>query len=223
MDDGATSAGAADGFYKLAYFDELARRVLARTAPVHYRRATSAEDRTAIFRLRYQAVIDRGWARPADLPDGLERDDDDDRAHFVGGWDGATLVAAARLIFPAPGMPLPVERVFGVEVAPRDRVAHVDRIAVARAHSDAGSRLLLGLIAATWLEMRARGAHVWVGIDSPGTLRLYRRLGFAMKTLGPPRRYWDEERYPVRADPATDPWSPTARLLAELQGATATR
>jgi N-acyl-L-homoserine lactone synthetase len=221
MDDGAASTGAANGVHGLERFDELARRILARTAPVRYRTATSAAERAAIFRLRYQAVIDRGWARPDDLPDGLERDEDDDRALLVGGWDGKTLVAAARLIFPASGIRLPVERVFGVEVAPRDRVAHVDRITVARARSDAGSRLLVGLIAATWLEMRAHGAHVWVGIDSPGTLRLYRRIGFAMTILGPPRRYWDEDRYPVRFDPATDPSTLSPRLLLDRQGTAA--
>jgi hypothetical protein len=181
--------------------DALAESYLARLAPIRFATALSEADRNDVFHLRYRAVIARGWARPCDFPDSLERDADDDRSVLIGGWDGPTPVAAARMIFPVVGERLPIETIFDIDVEPRGRVVHVDRITVDRSHSDHASRFLLGLIARCWLEMRSSGFHIWAGIDSPGMLRLYRRLGFEMTILGPARRYWDEDRFPVRFDP----------------------
>jgi N-acyl-L-homoserine lactone synthetase len=96
---------------------------------------------------------------------------------------------------------LPVESIFGIEVEPRGRVVHVDRIAVDRSRRHRESRVLLGLLMQCWLEMRRRGYHVWAGIESAGMVRLLRRLGFEMTILGPPRHYWGEDRVPIRFDP----------------------
>jgi len=186
---------------RAAQLDQLARLAIARVAPVRYEVARSAAAREAVYRLRHRAVVERGWAAPDDLSDGLERDGDDERAVLIGGWDGEDLVAAARMIFPAPARRLPVEAIYDLVVEPDGQVVHVDRVTVARVHSDPGSRVLLGLIGRCWLEMRERGYHVWAGIDSAGTIRLYRRLGFGVTILGPAQRYWDEDRYPVRFDP----------------------
>jgi N-acyl-L-homoserine lactone synthetase len=187
----------------LTNLDSVADAIVARLAPLRYAIAASEAQREDVFRLRYRAVIDRGWACSDDLPDGMERDDDDNRAVLIGAWVGTKPVAAARMIFPAPSQPLPVEVTFGIDIEPRGQVVQVDRITVDRAYRSRNSRLLLGLIARCWLEMRQRGFHVWAGTDSPGMLRLYRRLGFDMTVLGPARRYWGEDRFPVRFDPAT--------------------
>jgi hypothetical protein len=187
----------------LARLDAIAASLLSALAPVRYAIATSESERDDVFRLRYRAVIDRGWLQPEDLPDGVERETDDDRAVLVGAWEGTAPVAAARMIFPTNGERLPVETAFDIDVLPRGKVVHVDRMTVDRGSRDRGSRLLLGLIACCWLAMRERGYHIWAGIDSPGMLRLYRRLGFEMTVLGPARHYWGEERFPVRFDPAT--------------------
>lgn len=186
---------------RTAQLDNLARLSIARAAPVQYDVATSPSSKEATYRLRYQAVMEREWAKPADLPGGLEYEDDDQRAVPIGGWIGEKLVASARMIFPAPGHRLPVEVLYDLVIEPRDRVVQVDRVIVARSHSDSGSRILMGLFARCWLEMRSRGFHIWAGVDSPGMVRLYRRFGFDVTILGEARVYWDEERYPVRFDP----------------------
>jgi hypothetical protein len=188
----------------LAALDSVTARLVARAAPIRYAIAATEDERRDVFRLRYRAVIDRGWARPEDLPDGLERDADDDRAVLVGAWDGTSPVAAARLIFPSADAQLPVEALFGLIVEPRGRVVHVDRITVDHARGDRDSRLLLGLVSFCWLEIRKRGFRICAGIDSPSIMRYYRRLGLEMTILGPPRSYWGEERFPVRFDPAGD-------------------
>jgi hypothetical protein len=202
--------------HRRANLDHLARLAIARVAPVRYGVAGSDSAREAVYRLRHRAVVERGWATPDDLCGGLERDEDDERAVLIGGWDGDELVAAARLIFPAPARRLPVEAVYDLVVEPRGQVVHVDRVTVARERSDSGSRVLLGLIGRCWLEMREHGFHVCAGIDSAGTIRLYRRLGFAVTVLGPARRYWDEERYPVRFDPTAEVATIRGRHVAAI-------
>jgi hypothetical protein len=199
-DEADASAAVAVGD-RPSQLDSLARLAIARAAPVRFGIAESVAEREAVFRLRHRAVMERGWAAPEELPDGIEREADDERAVLIGGWLGEELVAAARLIFPAPGQRLPVEAVYDLVVEPPGQVVHVDRVTVARAHSDPASRVLFGLIGRCWLEMRGRGFQVGAGIESAGTIRLYRRLGFEATILGPAQRYWDEERYPVRFDP----------------------
>ena len=55
--------------------------------PVHARRA-SPDDRSTAYRIRALASVSAGWARPGDFPDGMERDEFDDVAVHVLGWDG---------------------------------------------------------------------------------------------------------------------------------------
>ena len=58
----------------LALADGLASRIVGVAAPILFSVAQSDSDRLAVYRLRYQVIIQRGWAQPEDLPDGLERD-----------------------------------------------------------------------------------------------------------------------------------------------------
>jgi hypothetical protein len=196
----------------LVRLDAIAGSFLAALAPIRYAVASSDSECEQVFRLRFRAVIDRGWLKPEDLPGGIERETDDDRAVLVGAWDGTTPVAAARLIFPVDGQRLPVETAFGLDLTPYDMAVQVDRMTVDRAFRDRGSRLLLGLIARCWLEIRARGFHIWTGIDSPGMFRLYRKLGFEATILGPSRTYWGEDRFPILCDPV----AAAPALLAHL-------
>jgi hypothetical protein len=187
----------------LTLLDDVAAALVARVLPIRCAVASTEGQREETFRLRYRAVVDRGWARPVDLPVGLERDADDERAILVGAWEGTNLLATARMIFPDPAYRLPVESAFDLVVEPVGRVVSVDRITVDRSFSDAGSRLLLGLVAFCWLESRKRGFQIWAGTHSPGAIRLYRRLGFEVTILGPSRVHWGEERFPVRFDPTS--------------------
>jgi N-acyl-L-homoserine lactone synthetase len=182
--------------------DQWASKLIRAVDPIRFHVATRRAARECLFRLRYHAVIERGWARPEDFTDHLETDAYDARAVHVGGWNGPDAVATARLIFPHPKRPLPVEEIFDLRIEPQGSVVHVDRFTVARRHSEGTHRLFLALIGRCWLEMRARGLHLGAGIDSLAMLRLYRRLGFSVSILGPPRHYWAEDRYPVLFEPA---------------------
>jgi N-acyl-L-homoserine lactone synthetase len=200
---------AADPQTVLDRLDGLAGDLIARVAPRRFGLVQAAAEREAIYRLRYQVVVERGWAAPDDLLDGRELDDYDEGAEYVAGWDGPTLVAAARLVFPIAGRRLPTEAAFDLRIEPFGAVVNVDRLIVARSSSDGGHRMLRALVARCWLEIRRRGFHVWAGIDSSSMLRLYRRLGFAVTVLGPPRPYWGQDRYPVCFDPLSAtvlPW-----------------
>lgn len=184
----------------LTVMDEIARGFIARAAPVRYSVARSPEELDAIFRLRYEVIVAQGWADSSDFPDGRERNADDARAVHLAGWDGSNVAVSARLIFPSPDHRLPTEEVFGLDVEPRGQVVNVDRLIVAPAYSGRQHRLLLGLLGQTWLTARAGGCNVWVGIDSPGMIRLYRVLGFEGTALAPARLFWGEERVPFRFD-----------------------
>lgn len=181
--------------------DVIAARFVAHAKPVRFTLATSPTEREAIYRLRASVIIEREWADPATLPDGIERDQYDDRAVHVAGWDGDALVATARLVFPTPGSLLPVEEHFHVTPDPLAGSVNVDRLIVARDASDPGHRLLNGITARCWLELRARGYSVAVGVLTPAIFRLYQQLGWRLTPLGPARWYWGEERIPYRLDP----------------------
>jgi N-acyl-L-homoserine lactone synthetase len=201
MDDSTTDSPT-PGEGPLARLVNLAAAVVRRVEPLRYEVARADAEREAIYRLRHRVVMERGWARPEDLPDGIERDGWDDGAVHVGGWNGDELVACARLVFPSPDRRLPVEAVFDLTLEGVERVVHVDRLIVARGVSEHGHRALMGLVAFCWLETHARGRDVWTGIDSRLTIRLYRAIGFEVEVIGPGRRYWNEERFPVRFDTA---------------------
>lgn len=188
----------------LTPLDEVASLLVARAAPVQFRVAATAAERKEVFHLRYRAVVDRGWATPEAFPDAEERDAYDDQAVHIGGWGESGLVAAARLLFPDSDRRFPVEEYFGTTIEPRGSVVHVDRITIARGADEGDSKLLLALIARCWQKMRFRGFHQWAGIASPSMVRLYRRLGFDVTTLGPAKLYWGQERFPLFFDPACD-------------------
>jgi N-acyl-L-homoserine lactone synthetase len=173
---------------------------------VRFAIAETPEERRQLHRLRCRTAVERGWAQADDFVDGIETDAYDERAVHVGGWDGRDVVAAGRLVFPVAGFRLPVEELFDLELAGRERIVHVDRLCVAREYGDGGHRVFRGLIGRCWLEARRRGFQLCTGIGSQAMLRLYRRLGLTVVPLAPPRRYWNEDRVPILFNP-----SPTAR------------
>jgi N-acyl-L-homoserine lactone synthetase len=184
----------------LERIDAVTRRVRDAARPVTFR-AAEAEERRAVFGLRARVVIERGWLSPSELPEGLERDRFDEAAMLVGGWLETTLVAAARLIWPGSpdGSPLAAE--FGIELPASYGIVHVDRICVAREHSDSSSRLAMALMCACWLECRTRGYCVVSGLNTAEVIRLYRRFGFTVQVIGDAKTYFGEERFPVLLDP----------------------
>ena len=185
---------------RLQKADELSRSLVASAAPLHFAVAHSPEERDAIFRLRYQIVTERGWARPEDFPDGRERDEYDDPAIHIGAWDGATLAAASRVVLPSPSLVLPTERAFEVAVEPRGQVVDMGRQIVSRSYGSMQHQVFAALLAKTWLEMHARGYARVCGDFTPAVTRLYRLMGFEVNQIGPARKFWGEDRFPIVVD-----------------------
>ncbi len=163
-----------------------------------------------MFRLRYRITLERGWRRPEDMPDGLERDAyDDEHAAQIAGWDGDVLAACARVVYPVPGKPLPTEAAFGIVAEPAGRVADAGRLIVAPEYRGGGHAILGGLSASIWIAMSRRG-YRWVAVAiSERMIELSRSLGFEVKRLGPPREHWGDLRVPALMS-APDPgaWRP---------------
>jgi N-acyl-L-homoserine lactone synthetase len=181
--------------------DALASSFVRDGAPVAFRRAASPDEVHQVHRLRYRTVIERGWATPADHPEGIETDEFDEGALQFVAVDGPTVIGSCRLVLPQLGRPLPVEAFFDISLQPQGEVAHVDRALVVPASRSRDGRVFAGLIGRTWLELRERGFSAGSGMVSRGILRLYRRLGVELEVLGPPRRVWGEDRVPVRFGP----------------------
>jgi N-acyl-L-homoserine lactone synthetase len=198
---------------RLAWLDRVAEQLLARAAPVAFRVAEAPREREAVFRLRCQTVVDEGWADASAFPDGLERDAYDAGALHVAGWEGDTLAACARLVFPEPGQPLPTEREFELRVEPAGGVVDVGRGIVAPAYRGQDHTVFAALLAGCWVEVRARGFHRLCGTASAHRLERYRQLGLPLRVLGPSRLVWGEERYPLYLDGLE--FAELARMAAE--------
>jgi N-acyl-L-homoserine lactone synthetase len=182
-----------------AIADRVAQKVVA-AVPYRLAAAESEIERGAIFRLRYRTVIEMGWAEPAQLPEGVERNDDDEDAIHIGAWDGDELVGTARTVLPREGVALPLPREFGLEIDSPEIVEVGRLVIVPRLRGDAGHALVMALFGQAWLEMRARGFNQLISAVPPRRVDVYRSLGFTIIELGPTREHWGEERIPVRFD-----------------------
>src|SRR5918912_1022619 len=108
-----------------------------------------------------------------------------------------------RVVLPAPGLRLPVEDAFGVEVEPRGSVVEAGRLVIAPEHrGDPAHRIWGALFARAWLTVRGLGFSLLCGAASSGMVERLRVLGLPFEVIGPARRYWGERRVPVRLDPA---------------------
>jgi hypothetical protein len=174
--------------------DGLVTRMLS-ISPFDYRVAADDAEREVAFRLRGSAVLERGWNTAADLSGGMERDEYDDRAVHVIGWDGDVAMSTGRVVLP-PG--LPTEEACGIVVEPRGEVVDVGRMCVARSHQSLEHAAFIGLMCRLYLVMREHGFSFACGMMSPPARILVRHLGLTLEVLGPERTYWNESRAPVR-------------------------
>lgn len=189
----------------VARVDAIASAVVARAVPARFGVAVTPEEMEAVYRLRYRVVVAQGWALPAALPHGLERDADDAGAVQVVGWDGGHPVATARLVLPAGGRRLPTEVAFDLDLPGRERLVDVGRACVTPAGREASHRLFWGLLGQVWLEMRRLGYEESCVAVEPELARAYARWGLSVVALGPPRSHWGAPRYPARISPARSP------------------
>jgi N-acyl-L-homoserine lactone synthetase len=183
-----------------AITDAIAAHFIASAAPIHFSVAQSPSELEAAYRLRYEVVIDQGWARPEKFLSGLEQDVYDAQAVHLLGWDDQKAVATTRLVFPTTGKLLPTELEFELSVEPRGKVVDGARAIVARAYSDYQHRIFAGLLGYTWFEIQARGLCYLCAAAAPAMIRLCRGIGYHITVLGPARQYWGEKRYPIRFD-----------------------
>jgi hypothetical protein len=183
--------------HRAARLDAAAHHMLQRLAPISFRIAATPPEREAAFRLRYDAVIRQGWRTADDMPEGIEWEPDDDVAHHLVGWLDERPIANLRILYPQPGVPFPVEKVFGIELPPGSNVVQVDRMCVDPSYSRRPSELFMGLLCAGWLEFRQQGYLAVVGFDSVAMIRLHRLLGMNFFPLSEPGLYWGEERVPT--------------------------
>jgi hypothetical protein len=194
--------------------DALITRMLARS-PFDYRVADGDSEREIAYRLRGGAVLDRGWCTASDLPGGMERDEYDDRAIQVIGWDGDVAMSTGRVVLP-PG--LPTEEACGIVVEPRGGVVDVGRMCVAPSHQSLEHAAFIGLMCRLYLVMRERGYRFACGMMSPPARAMMGLFGLQLEILGPERTYWNEPRAPVRFSLMS-----AARLVAGSQDQLADR
>lgn len=186
----------------LAALDQLSRGFIGSIDALRFDVAHDDSEREAVYRLRYQTVIQRGWAQPGDIPDGMEHDPYDEVAIHIVGWDGHRLAATSRLVLPGGGLALPTEEAFHLRVEPHGQVVDMGRQIVAHEYSSIKHKVFAALLAKTWLEIRANGYSLVCGDFSPAMTRLYRIMGFDVKELGPAQSFWGEDRTPIMVNVA---------------------
>jgi N-acyl-L-homoserine lactone synthetase len=186
----------------LAIVDNLSRDFIESLGILRFDIARDESQKELAYRLRYQTIIERGWAQPGEIPDGMERDHYDEKAIHIVGWDGNKLATTSRIVLPKEGLILPTEEVFRIQVEPRRQVADMGRQIVAREYSSIKHKVFAALLARTWLEIRTHGYSLVCGDFTPAMMRLYRIMGFDVKQLGPAQPFWGEERFPILVDVA---------------------
>ena len=180
--------------------DRLAAEAVAAAAPVRIAIAASPAERDAVYRLRYQHVIQADWAMPEELPNEREQDGFDARAVHIVASSGDQAVGTCRLVFPDPGERLPVEVVFELVAEPLRSAPTLDRLLVEAGHR--GGAVTSALLARAWQELRRRGFESASAIATEPVMRLLRGIGLELTVLGGPRMYWGEERYAVLCAPS---------------------
>lgn len=179
----------------LQILDQVARRFMQLNDGIHYQIAQTPAEFEAVFRLRYRTVIEKGWAKPDDYPDGLERDSfDDDRTHQMMALKDDDLVGTGRVVLPSPDRPLPAEEAFNVVIEPHLQVVDVGRAIVEMPYQSIHQQIFLGLMGYSWVLARERGYCELCGAVTPGMMRLYRMIGFHVDTITSYQPYWGETR-----------------------------
>jgi len=184
--------------HRASVADRLSERVLRSLAPLSFETATAPSDVKAALRMRYECAVEMGWIRPDELPEGLERDEHDERARLILCRDGQSLAGTIRVVPPDFDGVLPIERALDIRVDRPGEEAEAGRLVVARSHrGDPSHAVLVGLFSACWAESRALGYDRLVSFIPEKLVELYRRLGVLIEVLGPPRLHWGQERMPV--------------------------
>ena len=188
----------------LRELEHVALELTSSIAPLRIGLAREAADLDAMFALRAGEIVERGWAPPASMPDGRDRDEYDDDAVHIAVFDTGKVVGACRLLLPSPHRLLPIERDFDLRLEPRGRVVQWSRLVLARAHrGDPQHRLAMACFAALWLQTTRHGFDACAGAIAKPMLELYRVIGMDFRVLAAPRMVDGELRYPALSSAAT--------------------
>lgn len=178
----------------------IASKMVTSATPLIFRVAQLPGEQNKIFRLRYETVVQMGWADVSAFPDGIERDEYDSKAIHLAGWDGETLACTARLILPSPTRRLPTEDAFNLDIEPRGSVVDCSRLIVAPPYRASEHRIFLGLLGAIWLEACRAGFLRICGIQSEAITGLFEKNGIQVLRLAPSRDYFGDSRHPILLD-----------------------
>jgi len=147
------------------------------------------------YRLRYQVYcLERGFLRPDDYPDQMERDEFDRVALHVGVVDQEqALVATARLVkVGLAGLPLfrhcRIDAYEDELYCETNRVAEVSRLCTSRCASGRQSTrksVALGLYRAIYQASKRHDITHWVAAMEPSLQRRLGSIGVPFKTAGP--------------------------------------
>ena len=189
----------------LRRLDHLTEQVIASLEPLSFETVESATDLDAVYRMRYQCVVEQGWANPEDFPDGRERDASDSVATTIVCRDGDAIAGTVRMIPPGPEGVLPSERHFGFRLEPPGRAVESGRLVIGSNYrGGAGHPVLAGLFSRCWLEARQAGYDRVIALIPSKLIAVYRDLGVRVIELATPGLHWGQERTPVEIDGAED-------------------
>ncbi|MCP4083951.1 MAG: GNAT family N-acetyltransferase [Actinomycetia bacterium] len=154
----------------------------------------------ALRAVRARVYLEEGFLEENELVDGLDVDDDDDRAIHLAVHEGVAgqIVGTARLIF-RDGKPLPIEEQLGL-FADSVNPIEISRLAVLAGHRSA--KLSIAIWKAVFDIGVLHGAdHAFAIIERP-LLNLVRRFGLPFEEVGPPFETYHSINWPVRCDGA---------------------
>ena len=155
------------------------------------------QERNAVFRLRYEVALERGWADEQALPVGIEREEHDEGAVFVVARRGQEVVAALRLIVePATVASLLSEHELDFAAA---ETVFIGRFLVARPYRDRAREVVVGLGGEAVRFMQGRAVRA-ISFAADNSIRFCRYHGFPLKIAGPPRVVDHALRSPVVFD-----------------------
>jgi N-acyl-L-homoserine lactone synthetase len=161
-------------------------------------RAAGDEQRREVFALRGRTVVDAGWVAEADLPDGLERDQLDDRATQLVALSAGRVVGALRVAWDRGDVEAEL-RAHGLDLAV-DGTMVLGRLVVDRPWRRRSRAVTVGLYAELVRLALELGMERGVSFVTESAIRWYRVSGIPLKVVGPPREVTGMPRSPAVVD-----------------------
>jgi hypothetical protein len=171
----------------------LSDRVMGLLEKVDYRRADTAEERQAIFKLRYQAYLREGAIPPNPSERFADALDDSDNAWIFGCYVDGELASSIRLHVATKASPtLPALNVFSdllsPEIAAGKVVIDPTRFVADRTASRRYPELCYATTRLAWVASEYFGAHLLLATVRAEHQAFYRRV-FGHRLICEPRHY----------------------------------